>query len=376
MSWVKYFYFIFPEILLFLLYQISELIEDTVTTPKPIILKIRIPRRFQDELPPAPPYIPDDDDISGSEFDAHSPFRSEEDSYGVFREYLHGKPSITPDLYHNLTDITDSPYLALDPSSSGRYHPMQMIKKGFTGTEFFEPFRNASTFRLMSWFYRPSITKSITELNTLVEDVILAPDFNPQDLIGFNAVKENKVMDAYQVKSLDGPTPFSFNDTWLEGSVEIPLPCDGFNFASEAEAPKFTVKFHYRKIVEVLKAALAEQCAEKFHTFPFKVYWKPSPDEFDERIYSEIFTGDSWNSEFEKLFNSVQNGENSTLERFIIGLLIWSDGTALAQFGNAEMWPIYLYVGNQSKYERAKPNSQTSHHIAYLPKVIFFLHRT
>ena len=82
--------------------------------------------------------------------------------------------------------------------------------------------------------------------------------------------------------------------------------------------------------------------------------------------------GDSWNTEFERIFNDVQNGETSALEQFIIGLLIWPDGTVPAQFGNAEMWPIYLYIGNQSKYEWAKPNSQTSHHIAYLPKVILF----
>jgi hypothetical protein len=331
-------------------------------------LRIRIPQRFRDELPPAPPYIPDDDDTSSrSESEAHSPFRTENDSYGVFREYLHGKPSITPDLYHTLTDISDSPYLSSAPD-----HPLalQSVKK--VASEFFEPFRNPSTFRLMTWFYRPSITKSITELTSLVKDVILAPDFNADDLIGFDATKEHKIMDAYQVKSLDSPTPFSFNDTWLEGSVEIPLPCDGYKFLSEDEAPKFTVKFHYRKIMEVLKAALAEQRAEKFHTFPFQAYWKPSPDEFEERIYSEIFTGDSWNGEFENIFNTVRNGENSMLERFIIGLLIWSDGTALAQFGNAEMWPIYLYIGNQSKYERAKPNSQSSHHLAYLPKVVLF----
>ena len=319
-------------------------------------MKIRIPQRFHDYLPPAPPYIPEDDDTSSaSESDARSPFRTEYDSYGVFREYLHGKPSITPDLFYTLTDISDSPYLPVVKNSA---------------TQFFEPFRNASIFRLMTWFYRPSITKSITELNTLVKDVILAPDFNADDLVGFDATKEHKTMDIYRIKSLDGPTPFSFNDTWLQGSVEIPLPCDGFSFSSEDDAPKFMVKFHYRKIMEVLKAALAEQRAEKFHTFPFKAYWKPSPDEFEERIYSEIFTGDSWNEEFENIYNTAGNGENSTIERFIIGLLIWSDGTVLTQFGNAEMWPIYLYVGNQSKYERAKPNSQCSHHIAYLPKVI------
>jgi hypothetical protein len=328
-------------------------------------LRIRIPRRFQDELPPAPPYIPDDNDIPSNLF------RTERDSYGVLREYVHGKPSITPDLYHTLTDITDSPYLALDPSSRSRQdHPVQSVSSNTVDTEFFEPFRNPSTFRLMAWFYRPSITKSITELNTLVKDVILAPDFNADDLVGFDAAKEHKVMDAYQVKSSHNPTPFSFNDTWLEGSVEIPLPCDGFSYLSEAAAPKFTVKFHYRKITEVIRAALADQGAEKFHTFPFKAYWKPSPTENEERIYSEIFTGDFWNAEFEEIFNTARSGENSALERFILGLMIWSDGTALAQFGNAELWPIYLYIGNQSKYDRAKPNSHASHHLAYLPKVI------
>ena len=81
----------------------------------------------------------------------------------------------------------------------------------------------------MSWFYRPLITKSITELNTLVQDIILAPDFDAQDLVGFDAAKEHKIIDFYQVNSLDGPTLFSFNDTWLEGSIEIPLPCTKFH---------------------------------------------------------------------------------------------------------------------------------------------------
>ena len=138
-----------------------------------------------------------------------------------------------------------------------------MINK--VATNFLEPFHNPSTFRLMSWFYWPLITKSITELNTLVQDVILAPDFDAQELVGFDAAKEHKIMDFYQVNSLDGPTPFSFNDTWLEGSIEIPLPCDGVNFPSEADAPNFTVKFHYRKIMEVLKAALTEQSVTFSH---------------------------------------------------------------------------------------------------------------
>ena len=136
---------------------------------------------------------------------ASSLFRTERDSYGVLREYTQGKPSITPDRYHTLSEVADSPYLALDPSSgSSLRQSLQSafgtaIQKVATQTrEFFEPFRNALIFRLMTWFYQPSITKSIVELNSLVKDVLLAPDFNPNDLIGFNAAKENNLMDTYQ----------------------------------------------------------------------------------------------------------------------------------------------------------------------------------
>ena len=125
-------------------------------------------------------------------------------------------------------------------------------------------------------------------------------------------------------------------------------------------------------MLEVIQAALAEPAAEKFHTFPFKAYWKPSPHAPEERIYSEMYTGDAWNAEYEKVWNDAQSGPNAHLEPFMIALLIWSDATALAQFGDAQLWPIYLYIGNQSKYERSKPTSFSSHHLAYIPKVSFF----
>jgi hypothetical protein len=228
----------------------------------------------------------------------------------------------------------------------------------------------------MSWFYRPSITKSIAELNALVKEVLLAPDFNQEDLTGFDATKQNSLMDNYQEHETHEtssclPSPFSFDDRWIKGSVEIPLACDGFKHASEAAAPTFKVEFHYRKLTEVIRSALAEPAAEKFHTFPFKAYWNASPDGPEERIYSDVYTGDMWNAEYDKILNAVREGPNAHLEAFIVSLLIWSDATALGQFGNAELWPVYLYLGNQSKYDRAKPNSFASHHIAYLPKVWF-----
>jgi hypothetical protein len=135
-------------------------------------------------------------------------FRTTPDSYGIYRKYSNGKPSITPDENYNLSDISDSPYLALDPSSSAMPHASLTLNriaeaaKSATNLNavktFFVPFRNASIYRLITWFYNSSNTKSISELNSLVHDVILAPDFKPVDFVGFSAIKEHALMDSYR----------------------------------------------------------------------------------------------------------------------------------------------------------------------------------
>ncbi|KAJ7673060.1 hypothetical protein DFH06DRAFT_53284 [Mycena polygramma] len=60
---------------------------------------------------------------------------------------------------------------------------------------------------------------------------------------------------------------------------------------------------------------------------------------------------------------------NCTLERVILSLMWWSDSTHLASFGDAALWPLYLFFGNQSKWLRVKPRSNLCHHVAYFPKL-------
>jgi hypothetical protein len=363
-------------------------------------LRPRKPQIIHDELPPHPPLIQtfeldteevteEDNACSESEQsdDAHpsgklnAPFRTECDSYGVYREYPHGKPTITPDQHYTLSDVSDSPYLSLDPSASASTSILGLASQKLQQTvkalkPFFAPFRNPTVYRLMDWFNNSSISKSLHDLNQLVKNVLLAPDFKPEELIGFSAIKENEMMDTYQesesrtnqVSDSVSPSPFEFDDTWIKGFVDIPLPCDGVQ-QSEDDAPKFRVEVYYRNLMEVIKSALSEFAAEQFHIFPFKAFWKPGPDEPPERIYSELYTGDFWNQEYDKLRNEHDNGPNRALEAFIVSLMIWSDATCLAQFGSASLWPIYLYFGNQSKYFRGKPTSFAAHHVAYLPKV-------
>ncbi|KIO00412.1 hypothetical protein M404DRAFT_49710, partial [Pisolithus tinctorius Marx 270] len=58
-----------------------------------------------------------------------------------------------------------------------------------------------------------------------------------------------------------------------------------------------------------------------------------------------------------------------SLKTVVTAIMLWSDLTHLANFGHAALWPIYLYLGNQSKYVCAKPNSFAAHHVAYIPKL-------
>lgn len=54
-------------------------------------------------------------------------------------------------------------------------------------TKCFAPFLNASVFHLLKWFYSGSDLKSLGELDHLVNEVILAEDFDKKDFSGFQA---------------------------------------------------------------------------------------------------------------------------------------------------------------------------------------------
>ena len=305
-------------------------------------------------------------------------FQTLPDKFGVYRVYPGGRPSFTPDELYTISDSVGSSNIStIDPASMSRswFSPFGPSLEAVTGLAVTSPapFPNVSTLHLMSWFYSSSNTKSHAELDRLVNEVILAPDFLPADLVGFRAAKEASRMDKYLASGSQNESPpsTSSRDEWIGTSVFISLPCDGIKHASEADAPKYEVKgLHHRRIVDVIRSALAEPAAQKFHLFPFREYWKPATDEPTERIYSEAFTSDYFLEQYEKIWSRSHTNSKKRIP-VVIGLMIWSDSTHLASFGTASLWPIYLYFGNQSKYTRAKPSEFAAHHLAYVPKVIF-----
>lgn len=339
--------------------------------------RIRLPRRYRDDLPsnPNPPIISVSEELDAHEdqpaqsrassesFSISIPtsalFCTDTNSFGVYRRYKLGPPTVTPYEAFTLSSVSDSISIARDYADSH-------------SNSSFTPFLNPSTFLLMSWYYNGSSTKSYSDVDKLIHDVIRHENFKTSDFgASFSTAREAKRMDENQSSTSSSKSDnFKPEDGWIKASVSIPVPCDGVQFKSEDDAPRFVVDgIWYRRPLEVIKLAFSEPAAEKFHITPFKEYWKPSIDEPEERIYSDTFTGDIFNEEYETLRTTSREGPNAQLEPFIAGIQFYSDATHLANFGTASLYPMYMYIGNQSLYLRAKPSEFTAHHIAYIPKV-------
>jgi len=52
--------------------------------------------------------------------------------------------------------------------------------------------------------------------------------------------------------------------------------------------------------------------------------------------------------------------------------MLWSDATQLTAFGTAKLWPLYIYMGNESKYMRCQPLANLCSHAAYFHTVSLF----
>ena len=284
---------------------------------------------------------------------------TEPDSFGLYRVYT-DLPIFDPSDEACIYDMCDAPTFTIPPTSS-----QASISTRIRET-FFTPFANPTIYRLFSWFYNGNISKSIADLNDLVVNVLLAPDFDKEHLHKFDAARELNRLDEH----MKNPH-LSADNGWLEGSVKIRLPATRKKFRSKEQAPEFEVtSIHYRKLTQVIKSAFQDPLAKKIHFFPFKLFWCASPDSPPERVITEVYNSDAYLEEHEKL-KSLPREPGCNLETVIAAILVYSDSTHLTNFGTASLWPIYVFFGNLSKYIRGLPTSFAAHHLAYMPSVCF-----
>ena len=312
-------------------------------------------------------------------------YDTDPDSFGTFRSYHLRPPSFTSDI--TLDSLCNSPNFAVQ----------RKVKKWWSGiasslpTEltdgdvaeemdaaianlkqnYFRPFENATSYLLIRWFYRSGNSKTLLDLDRLVQDVLLKPDFKLEDLTNFRAARESQRVDVIKDKTLANSL-FQAANGWYKTTINIPVPFERVTYKSISDIPRFRIEsLFYRRPIEVLKAALQNASPEEFHFQPFKMYWQHNENDPEdlERIYTDLYNADEFINEHNRI---QQEHGTSEHECVIAAIMFWSDSTQLANFGTASSWPVYLFLGNLSKYVRCMPNAFAAHHLAYIPKVNYF----
>jgi hypothetical protein len=341
--------------------QLPHLPERIIArTPSPLPSEPRSPSLLQPEDPePIPQNI-----------------TTKPDEFGLYRVY-ETFPSFVPDENQGLDDCCDAPGLAAVPSTSAQRWwtgfgcKIPDLSPQVFHRNIFAPFLNATVFRLMNWFYSGSNMKSVAELQSLVDNVLLADDYDHAHLKNFSARSELRRLDGESGKDSDS-LPFTHENGWKKSSVRIKLPAEKVN-QTEESAPELEVPgVYHRSLLEVFTTALQDESAKSFHYTPFSLFWKPTLESTPERVYSELYNSDAFLEEHRKV-QQLPPEPGPQYERAIAAGMIWSDSTHLANFGTQSLWPSYIFFGNQSKYARGKPSQFAAHHLAYIPSVSPFL---
>ena len=150
--------------------------------------------------------------------------------------------------------------------------------------------RNETVEMIMNWKDSGATTKSDAEVNRLVNDILLDPNFKVEDLQGFNVAKENRQSDAAEKNS-------PFLDSFQTANIDIEIP-SGVKGIPPAT---FTVPgLLYRKLTAVIQAAFSSPLASHFHLTPFKLFHM-SPSGKEERVFSEVYNSDAAIEEHDKI---------------------------------------------------------------------------
>ena len=308
------------------------------------------------------------DEEDGTALEVSQEITTDPDPFGVFRKYP-SIPSHNPD---DADPFEDIPFSSTSPRRSLLTERIGSNLHTTEATHKSNPLAtsdNPTEDLLLGWWVSDP-HDGIKNLNQLV-DCLRSPYFDKSELKAFDATKAMRRFNKQHGFS-KSKTTLAPGDGWKFGSVKIRLPCVKVE-QQEEDAPEFTVDgLLYRDPVEVITKELQDPDSfERIHLRPFEEWWRPSESDNPVRVYSDVYTSD----EMLKADRELQDSEKAVpsygprLETFNISIGLYSDATNLTAFSHASLWPIYMFIVNESKYVRSKPSSFSAHHIAYLPTV-------
>jgi hypothetical protein len=347
-------------------------------TPESSLAVAQHPLTLQPFLSPPPPADSSNSPESSPSSSSLAPslssrvlqtFRSSRNKFGLFRKYLSNRlPSHDPEEYVDLHGLSDGPagMAGITSPSSSRQHPE-------SETDFY-PYPNESSFLLGHWYWNGGNQKSRESFRELL-DVVGDPGFCPDDVraaqwskIDAKLARNDFDKEDY-IEEEEGGEWMDEDAGWQRTPVAISVP-----FAkrlTKKPGPKTFIagELYHRSFVSVIREKLANPDDDRqFHYEPFELFWRPPDSSDDIRVHGELYTSQAFLDTHRELQESP--GEpGCSLPRVVVAMMLWSDATHLTSFGNAKLWPLYLYFGNESKYRRCKPTCHLCNHVAYFQSV-------
>ncbi|KAH7919772.1 hypothetical protein BV22DRAFT_1022403, partial [Leucogyrophana mollusca] len=156
---------------------------------------------------------------------------------------------------------------------------------------------------------------------------------------------------------------------WCESSVKICLPKEKTKgpllFANEEGAPEVEINgVYHRSLTDVITSTFQDEAVNTFDMTPFQQFWQVTKAQ-TVKVFSKVYSSPKMLDTYTEV-NALPREPSDDLKRVIASLMLWSDSMHLTSFGNASLWPFYLYFGNQPKYTCGKPTSLACHHVAYI----------
>ena len=336
------------------------------------------PARYRDVLPCPAPFLPPQElrrlmentlplvgaskgVIQAPQLQPRRVMRSPSNSFGLVREYAGSEfPQHDPEEYLQFEDLCTR----ISKSSS----PLSLVSLRTESSQNFFPYPNRSSFRLGDWYWNDGTQKTQAGFQNLVH-IIADPEFVPADVLHNKWDHINAVLGGMQADN-DDDWVDAADEGWKVLQIKINVP---FHAGTTHPGTKIFegVPLYHRSLVAVMKERISDpHYFRHFHIEPYKLLWQSSTSagRRESRVHGEVYTSRAFLRAHAELLRSPRE-PGCELPRVICAYMFWSDATHLTSFGNTKLWPVYVYFGNESKYRRGKPSTNSCNHVAYFEKV-------
>ncbi|KAI0058385.1 hypothetical protein BV25DRAFT_1810704 [Artomyces pyxidatus] len=231
----------------------------------------------------------------------------------------------------------------------------------------YAPYPNAASFRLGQWFWNGGPQKTLAGFRELLQ-IVGAPDFRSID------VRQTKWDSINSILGKEDPEEWEDTDAgWLRDEVTISVPYfprRGVRADPDAGPQNLTIdNFYHRDLVSIIREKLSRKDQDAhFHYEPYELHWQPDEESEPVRVYGEMYSSPAF-VDAHRILQASPAEPGCKRPRVVAGLMFWSDATQLTSFGDAKLYPLYLYFANDSKHRRCQPTAHLCEHVAYLQTV-------